>query len=300
MRGVYRWLRSEPLALVAFGFLVLISLLAIGADVFAPFDPLDQELRLRNMPPGTAATSEGWLSSHLLGTDPLGRDLLSRIIYGGRVSLIVGIASVVLSGSIGVLLGLVSGYRRGWIDEILMRIVDIMLGLPALLVVLLILFFFGSGLIQLVVVFGLIRWPAYARVTRGLMLSMREQPFVEGARALGASTPRIIFRHILPNLVSPIITIASLEMAIVILAEAGLSFLGLGLQPPTPSWGLTVASGRNYIREAWWVITFPGLAILGTTMSLNLLGDALRTATDPLRRGEGPVFHRADEREGAA
>ena len=274
----------DKLMLFPLIFLVVLFVAAVGADLLAPHDPFDQNLRSRNLPPMAEPASETPGFRYLLGADPLGRDLFSRLIHGARVSLAVGLASVVASGTLGIFLGLMAGYHRGWLDDLIMRGVDVLLGIPGLLMALFILFLVGTGFWNLVIVFALTRWMIYARVTRGLTLSFREQPFVEGAQTIGCSDSRIIFRHILPNLASPILVLATLEIAIVILAEAGLSFLGMGIQPPAPTWGRMVAEGRDYITSAWWLITFPGLAILLTALSLNLTAAWLRMVSDPVQR----------------
>ena len=284
VRTLLSALWRDKLMLFPLIFVVALIVAAVGADFLAPHDPFDQNLRSRNVPPMSLPASETSSFPYLLGADPLGRDLFSRLIHGARVSLAVGLSSVLASGTIGILLGLVAGYHRGWLDDLVMRGVDVLMGIPGLLLALFILFLVGTGFLNLVIVFALTRWMIYARVTRGLTLSFREQPFVEGAQTIGCSDSRIIFRHILPNLASPILVLATLEIAIVILAEAGLSFLGMGIQPPAPSWGGMVAAGRDYITSAWWLVTFPGLAILLTALSLNLTATWLRTVSDPVQR----------------
>lgn len=273
----------DRVTLIALVFLILLFLFAVGADILAPYDPTRNHLALRNKPPLTASETEGGFP-HLLGTDPLGRDVLSRIIHGARVSLIVGISSVLASGTFGVLLGLISGYYRGRLDAILMRIVDVAIGFPTLLAAMFILFTIGPGFWNVVLVLAIVGWMNYARVTRSMTLADRESPFVESARAIGCSDARIIFKHIMPNLFSPIMVLATLHIATVILAETSLSFLGFGVQPPTPSWGVEVANGREYVRSAWWLVTFPGLVILMTTLSFNLVATWLRAITDPVQR----------------
>ncbi len=278
-----RALLRDKLTLAACIFLVLLAIAAIFAPWVAPFNPNDQSLFMRNMPPMTAP-EEGGAIPHLMGTDALGRDELSRLIFGGRVSLAVGLLSVLVSGTIGTLLGLIAGYYRGPVDDIIMRLVDIQMGFPSLLLALFVLYVVGGGVLNVILVLAVTRWMVYARVTRGLVLSHRENVFVEAARASGCSDRRIIFRHLAPNLISPIVVLATLEVAYMILTEASLSFLGLGIQPPQSSWGLMLSQGRQYITTAWWLVTFPGLAILLTALSLNLVATWARSATDPAQR----------------
>ena len=278
-----RALLHDKLVTVAAGFLVLLAAAAFLADVIVPFPPNDQSLFMRNTAPMTAPEAGGTVP-HLLGTDFLGRDQLSRLVYGGRISLAVGFASVIVSGSLGTVLGLLAGYYRGATDDIIMRLVDVQMGFPSLLLALVVLYVIGAGLWNVVFVLAITRWMIYARVTRGLVLSYRENVFIEAARAAGASDRRIIFLHLLPNLASPIIVLATLEVATVILVEASLSFLGLGIQPPDSSWGLMLAQGRDYVTTAWWLVTFPGVAILLTSLSLNLVATWLRAITDPNQR----------------
>lgn len=271
----------DPVTLTAALFLVLLVLSAIFAPFIAPFDPEEQSLMLRNQPPGTE--SDGMLP-HLLGTDQLGRDLLSRLLFGARISLAVGVSSVAVSGIVGVVLGLIAGYYRGIVDDVIMRLVDTQMGFPSLLMALVVLYVVGAGVWNVIFVLAVTRWMVYARVTRGLVLSHREMVFVEAAQALGCSDRRILFLHILPNLVSPLLVLATLEVSTMILTEASLSFLGLGIQPPQSSWGLMLAQGRSYVTTAWWLVTFPGIAILLTALSLNLLATWVRAVTDPVTR----------------
>jgi peptide/nickel transport system permease protein len=273
---------ADKLALVALAFLIVLLFSAIFAPLVAPYPPEVGGLMLRNKPPLTAASDGGF--PYVLGTDALGRDQLSRLIYGAQVSLAVGFASVALSGSVGVLLGLIAGYYRGLADDVIMRLVDTQMGFPSLLMALVVLYVVGAGVWNVVFVLAVTRWMVYARVTRSLVLFQREEVFVEAARALGCSNERILFRHILPNLLSPILVLATLEVATMILTEASLSFLGLGIQPPESSWGLMLAEGRAYVTSAWWLVMFPGLAILLTALSLNLLSTWVRAVTDPVTR----------------
>ena len=278
-----RALLHDKITLVALLFLLVLMIAAVFAPWVAPFDPNDQSLFMRNMPPLTMP-EEGGSIPHLLGTDFLGRDELSRIIFGGRISLAVGVASVLVSGSIGTVLGLLAGFYRGPVDDVIMRLVDIQMGFPALLLALFVLYVLGGSVLNVILVLAVTRWMVYARVTRGLVFSYRENVFIEAARATGCTDRRIILSHLLPNLLSPIIVLATLEVAYMILTEAALSFLGLGIQPPQSSWGLMLSQGRQYVTTAWWLVIFPGLAILFTALSLNLLAVWARGITDPAQR----------------
>jgi peptide/nickel transport system permease protein len=277
-----RALAADTLALAALVFLTVLFVAAVFAPLVAPYDIDEGGLMLRNQPPMTADPDGGF--PHVLGTDQLGRDVLSRLIYGARISLAVGFASVLISGSIGVLLGLIAGYYRGTVDDLIMRLVDVQMGFPSLLTALIVLYVLGAGVWNVILVLAVTRWMVYARVTRSLVLSYRENVFIEAARALGCSDRRILFLHLVPNLLSPILVLATLEVATIILTEASLSFLGLGIQPPRASWGLMLAEGRAYIQSAWWLVTFPGLLILLTALSLNLLASWVRAVTDPVTR----------------
>lgn len=283
-REILRALFADWLTLAAVAFIVVLLVSAIFADVLAPYDPLQQNLFARRVPPFGTASVRGVAQWHLLGTDQLGRDILSRLMYGARVSLAVGILGALVSGIIGVVLGLLAGYFRGRTETIIMRAVDGFMAIPSLLTALFVLFLFGGGFLNLILVFALVRWMVYARITRSLTIQHRESAFVDAARAVGASDGRVIFVHLLPNLMSPLIVMFTLEVAILIIAEASLSFLGFGIQPPSPSWGGMIARGREYIRDAWWLVALPGLAIFLTTLSFNLLASWLRTITDPSQR----------------
>jgi peptide/nickel transport system permease protein len=282
LRHYLRAIVREPITLLAVLYLGVLAVAAFGAELVAPYDPLVQSLANRNLPPLSAGTDGGL--PHLLGTDELGRDVLSRLLYGGRVSMAVGLLGALVSATIGITLGLLAGYYRGWVDDIVMRVVDGMIALPTLLVALFVLFLMGGGFVNLIIVLALVRWMIFARVTRGMTLSLREQLYVSAARTLGSRDRRIIVRHILPNLASPLLVLFTLEVAVLILAEAALSFLGFGIQPPDSSWGLMIARGREYLGSAWWLVTFPGLAIFLTTLSLNLTATWTRTVTDPVQR----------------
>jgi len=273
----------DKVTLAACVFLFLLALAAIFAPLVAPFDPEEQSLMLRNQPPMTEGGSEAVIP-HVLGTDQLGRDLVSRLIHGARISLAVGFAGAIFSGIFGVLVGLIAGYYRGIVDDIIMRAVDTLMGFPSLLTALLVLYALGPGVWKIILVLSVTRWMVFARVTRSLVLSHREEVFVDAARTIGCSDRRILVRHILPNLLSPIIVLVTLEVATMMLTEASLSFLGLGIRPPQSSWGLMLAQGRAYVTTAWWLVTFPGLAILFTALSLNLVATWARAVTDPVTR----------------
>jgi len=250
---------------------------AIFAPWIAPYSPTRINLRERLQPPS---------GKHLFGTDDAGRDILSRVIYGSRVTLRICALVVGLTLVIGTLLGLVSGFFGGWVDELVMRVSDVFLAFPALILAMAIAAALGPSLENAIVAMVAIWWPRYARVTRGQVLSIREIDFVAAARAAGASSFRIMLRHILPNCISPVVVQATLDLGEVVLTAATLSFIGFGAQPPTPEWGAMVSVGRNFLRDYWWYTTFPGLAILITVMGFNLLGDAVRDILDPrLRRG---------------
>jgi peptide/nickel transport system permease protein len=269
-----RWIWHNKVVALAIGFLTLLVVAAVFSNLVGAFDPYITNIRLRNKPPMFTDPQTGRL--YILGTDPLGRDLLARLLEGARVSLTVGLASVLVSGTFGFLLGLLAGYFRGWVDDVIMRLVDLQMSVPSLLIALLVLYVLGPSLTIVIFVLAITRWMVYARVTRGLMLSLRSELFVEAARSMGATHARTIFRHMVPNLLGPIMILATLEMAVMLLTEASLSFLGLGIQPPQSSWGLMLAQGREYLTTAWWLVTFPGLAILLTTLSINLAATWLR------------------------
>ncbi len=264
--------------LAAAGVLFLIVAGSMLAPWVSPHDPLAVNIRHRLAPP---TWMEGGDAQHLLGTDPVGRDLLSRMIYGGRVSLVVGVSAVLISTTIGVLLGLGAGYVGGRTDWTIMTGVNVMLTFPFVLLALAVIAVLGPSLGNMIIVLGVAGWPVYARVVRAETMAIREREFVLAGRALGMSHPRIVFRQILPNVLSPIVVIATLQVAQVIIAESFLSFLGLGIQPPTPAWGNMLGEGRVYMLNSWWIATFPGLAIFITTLMINLIGNALRDWLDP-------------------
>ncbi|MCC7282158.1 MAG: ABC transporter permease [Acetobacteraceae bacterium] len=269
---------SGWLGLVGGVLLLVLVVVALCGPLLDLPDPTRTNLRARMLAP---TLSWNGLGPFPLGTDQLGRDILSRIVAGSRVTLAVALAAVVLGGVVGTLLGLVAGYSGGNVDRILMRLVDIQLAIPLMLLALMVVAAMGPSLRNLVAVLALVSWVRYARIVRGQVLAVREREFVQSARAIGASVPRILLRHILPNVLTPAVVVATLELARVIVMEAGLSFLGLGVQPPSPSWGRMLADGRTYIASAWWIITFPGLALMLTVLSVNLLGDWLRDFLDP-------------------
>ncbi|WP_457629805.1 ABC transporter permease [Oceanithermus sp.] len=273
-----RRLLRNPSALVGLAIIGLFLLTAALAPLLSPHDPTLQDLAMRLKPPGT----EG----HLLGTDRLGRDVLSRIIYGARLSLFISISSVLIGMVIGVPLGLVSGYFGGKLDDVLMRLGDIQLSLPFILLVIAIIAALGPSLTNTILTLGITSWVVYARVVRGSVLSLKEQDFVQAAKALGAPTRRILGKHLLPNAAGPLIVVATLELARIIVNEAALSFLGLsGVPPEIPSWGQMLADGREVLYfGGWWVATFPGVAISLVVLGINLLGDALGEVLDPRSR----------------
>ncbi|MGM0409425.1 MAG: oligopeptide ABC transporter permease [Bacillota bacterium] len=257
---------------VALIILFIIITSALFAPYISPYDPMEMDL---------SASLEGPSRDHWLGTDKMGRDILSRIIYGSRVSLLVGIVAVGISGIIGVLLGSLAGYYGKWVDGLIMRIVDILLAFPSILLAISLVAVLGASIFNVMLAIGIVSWVSYARLIRGEFLSLKNKEFVSAAEALGAKTPKIIFKHMIPNAIAPVIVMATLGMAGAIITESSLSFLGLGVQPPTPSWGQMLSKGRAVIRQAWWVSTFPGIAIMITVLSFNILGDGLRDALDP-------------------
>jgi peptide/nickel transport system permease protein len=278
-----RALTRDTATFISLLVLVFLVAVAVLANVLPIADPDEPTLQLRNKPPMTASLEPGKMP-HLLGTDQLGRDVLSRLVHGSRISLSVGLAGVVVSGTIGVVLGLLAGHYRGKVDDLVMRLVDLQMGFPSLLLALFILYVSGPGVMKVIFVLAVTRWMLYARITRSLMLALREEEFVQAARVIGAGSGRIILRHMLPNLLSPLLVLATLEIATMILVEASLDFLGLGIQPPQTSWGLMLSQGRAYITSAWWLVVFPGAAILITTLCLNLLAGWVRAVTDPVQR----------------
>jgi peptide/nickel transport system permease protein len=264
-------------------FVVLLATAGAAAPWLAPHDPVRQSLRSRLGAP-TLATPDG--KSHVLGTDHLGRDVLSRVIYGARVSLVIGLAAVIVGGVVGSGLGILAGYRAGWTDSAVMTVADAQLAFPFILLAIGIIAVLGPSFPTLIVVIGLSGWVSYARILRSQVLVLRSREFVESIHALGGSVRRVILRHIVPNVLSTIVVIATLELARAIVLEATLSFLGLGIQPPTPSWGGMVFEGREYLDSAWWISTFPGLVLMLTSIVVSRTGDWLRDVLDPTLRGE--------------
>jgi len=278
LRRVLKELVRNKAALLGLVILVAITAAAITAPVLAPVDPTAQEVTHRLKAPGWT-TPDGRVS--LLGTDHLGRDILSRLIFGARISLIIGVSAVALAGTLGTLLGLVAGYQGGRVDDFVMRLTDTMLAMPFILLALAVIAVLGPSLRNIIFVLGITSWVSYARVVRAEVLTLRTREFVLAAQALGGGGRRIVFRHLLPNVLTPVIVIATLEVARMIILESALSFLGLGVQPPTPTWGGMLADGRAYLSTAWWQATFPGLSIMLTVLGINLLGDWLRDVLDP-------------------
>jgi peptide/nickel transport system permease protein len=273
--------RSKP-GLAGAVILTIFILAALFAPMLDLPDPVKGDLLARLKPPTISLSGFG---ADPLGTDQLGRDILSRIIYGGRVTLMIAALSVVTGGVFGVVIGLISGFFGGWVDRILMRIVDMQLSVPLTILALLIIASLGPALHNLVVVLALTSWVQYARVVRGQVLAVKSREYIQSARAIAAHPLRIIFHHVLPNVMTPAIVVLTLELARIILLEAGLSFLGLGIQPPDAAWGRMLAEGRSFMSTAWWLSVFPGLAIMLTVLSVNLLGDWLRDYFDPHLEG---------------
>jgi peptide/nickel transport system permease protein len=276
VKSFWRYFKRNRLA-VGGSIIILITFLIAGsASLIAPRDPGKADVSLKLKPPSL---------DHYLGTDQLGRDVFSRMLHGAKVSLSVGFVAVAISILIGILVGAVAGYYGGWVDSLLMRFVDIMLCFPSFFLILTVVALLGPSLFKVMVVIGITSWMGTSRFVRAEFLSLRERDFVQAAKALGVRDPRIIFRHILPNALAPVFVTATLDVASAILVEAGLSFLGFGVQPPAPSWGNILTEGRTYIFDAWWLTVFPGLAILITVLSFNLAGEGLRDALDPRLRG---------------
>lgn len=282
MKAFFLALLKSRAGLVGFVLLLIFVLAALLAPYLGLPSPTRSNLLARMAPPTwTGLFSPG---AHPLGSDELGRDILSRIVYGSRITLSIAVTAVVLGGIVGTLLGIVAGYQGGVVDRLLMRVVDIQLALPLMLLALLVIAALGPSTPNLIVVLALTSWLRYARIIRGQVLALREREFILSAHAISASTWRIMIRHLLPNVLTPALVVATLELARIIIMDAALSFLGLGVQPPYPSWGRMLADGRVYISTAWWIVTFPGIAILVTVLSVNMFGDWVRDHFDPKMR----------------
>ena len=275
--------RFPALVVAGVGFVAVLLLVAAAAPLLAPQDPIRQSLRGRLAAP-TWQGSDG--RAHLLGTDHLGRDVLSRVIHGSRVSLVIGFSAVLVGGLLGSAAGLAAGFSRGRLDAVIMTVADAQLAFPFILLAIGIIAVLGPSFPTLVVVIGLSGWVSYARILRSQVLVLRSREFVESIHAIGGSLARVVLRHVLPNVLSSIVVIATLELARAIVLEATLSFLGLGIQPPTPSWGGMVQEGREYLDSAWWISTFPGIVLMITSIVVSRTGDWLRDVLDPTLRGE--------------
>jgi len=271
----------RPSALIGGIMIAVVLLISLSFPLVYSVDPLEQDLMARFTPP---VWQDGGSWTYPLGTDNLGRDVLVRLLYGSRVSLLVGFAAVLVAEIAGILLGLFSGYYGGKLDSLIMRVADIFMAYPFMLLTISVIAVLGNSIFNLILVLGLADWVTYARTIRGSVLSLKEKEFVEASRAIGTPHRVIIFRHILPNVFSPMLVLGTLRVANIIVWESGLSFLGMGVPPPMPTWGRMLAEGRVYITDAWWLVTLPGLAIMVTILSINLLGDGLRDALDPRLR----------------
>ncbi len=282
-RGASNWaiawreFRKSRVAVLGLYIMIALYLATLLSAYLAPFDPsvIENISATRHLPPSL---------EHLMGTDRFGRDVFSRVLFGARISLSIGFIAVGISITIGTLVGAVSGYFVGVVDTMLMRLVDMLISFPRLVLLITVIALFEPSITLVVLVLGLTLWPSTARIVRGEVLSLRERDFIQAARALGLGAPRIILRHVVPNVLGPVIVAATLGLGNIILIEAGLSFLGLSVPPPTPSWGNMINGGRQYLVQAWWVATFPGLAIVVTVVAFNLIGDGLRDALDPRLR----------------
>ncbi|HEX5164213.1 MAG TPA: ABC transporter permease [Thermomicrobiales bacterium] len=271
-REILRGLVRNKGALAGLIILIVMILGAVFAPLITTYDPIKIDPPSRTLPPSR---------DHWLGTDAFGRDIYTRIVYGGRVSLPVGLIAVAIAASVGALLGLIAGYYGRWADGIIMRLIDILLAFPNIMLALIIVAILGPNIRNVMIAVGVGAIPAYTRLIRGQVLSARELLYVEAAKVIGVPTSKIMYRHILPNVVSPVIVLGTLSVGTAILAAAGLSFLGLGAQPPRPEWGSMLADGRQFLRSHWWVATMPGMAIALTVLSINMFGDGLRDILDP-------------------
>ncbi len=269
-------LMRSPLTVAGFILILVFGVSALLAPLIAPYGPIEQILSERLQPPSL---------THLLGTDQLGRDLFSRLLFGARISLTVGVVVVASAGAFGTSIGLIAGYAGGIVDEVLMRVTDIFFAFPPLILAMAIAGALGPSLNNAMIAIAVVLWPVYARLVRGQVLSLREREFVQAARCVGASSVRILWRHLLPNTLAPLLVQASFDLGGAILSTAGLSFIGFGAQPPTPEWGVMISEGRKFISTQPWLSLFPGLAILFSVAAFNLIGDGLRDALDPRLRG---------------
>ena len=276
-----RALRNAELALVVMGSTLTLSvvLAALFGPVVAPYDPLAVDLPRRLLPPGLTDAQVHWL-----GTDQLGRDILSRILYAARVTIVISLVAVLISAAVGFALGMLSGFFLGPLDTIISRIVDVQLAFPTILLAITVVAVFGSSIPMLLLVFVIAGWVRYVRIIRAQTLVLRETQFIEASRSIGASSARIIAKHLVPNLVTEIVILMNLEVGRIILIESSLSYLGLGVQPPLPTWGNMLNEGRLYLQTSWWVVTFPGLAIMVSVLGINLLSEGLRSLYDPRQR----------------
>ncbi len=285
LRRAFQSMVTSRWALIGMLILLLVTFIAIFGPWLAPFDPDRQNLLMRLRKPGMPGQGD---LTYWLGSDQLGRDVLSRLLYGARVSLLVGVAAIFVGGTIGTVAGLVSGYFGGWIDDVIMRLGDIQLAFPFILLAIMFLVVLGPGLVNIILVLGIGQWITYARIVRAQTLSLREKEYVEAARATGDSTFSILFRTILPNIIAPLTVIASFNVAGVILSEAALSFLGLGVPPHVPTWGSMLSESRDHLlSNKWWMAVFPGLAIVLTVLAFNIIGDWLRDFLDPRLKENG-------------
>lgn len=269
---LFKKVLSNPLAKAGFMIILIVFLLAMLAPWVSPYDPDFINVKAILLAPS---------AQHWMGTDGLGRDVLSRMLHGGRISLLVGLVAVGISTAIGIILGAIAGYYRGWVDTIIMRLVDVMLSIPSFFLILAVIAFLTPSIINIMIVIGLTSWMGVTRLVRAEFLSLSEREFVQASRALGAKDARLIFTHLLPNSLTPIIVSSVLGVASAVLMESGLSFLGLGVQAPQASWGNILTDGKEYIQFAWWLSLYPGMAILITVLGYNLLGEGLRDALDP-------------------
>lgn len=285
LRRAWESLVASRWALLGMLILFVVTFVAIFGPWLAPFDPNRQNIMMRLLEPGAEGAGD---LTYWLGSDQLGRDVLSRLLYGARVSLLVGVAAIAVGGTLGTILGLISGYYGGWIDDVIMRLGDIQLAFPFILLAIMFLVVLGPGLVNIILVLGIGQWITYARIVRAQTLSIREKEFVEAARAMGDSTFSILFRTILPNIIAPLTVIASFNVAGVILSEAALSFLGLGVPPDVPTWGSMLSESRDHLlSNKWWMAIFPGLAIVFTVLAFNIIGDWLRDFLDPRLKENG-------------